>query len=91
MSFVGPRPLLVEYLGKYKSSQFQRHDVKPGLTCLGVLKRCNMSWKEQFKYDILYVKNVNFLLDVKLIVYTLYAVALQRGKKGGTWTREKFC
>lgn len=72
MSFVGPRPLLPEYLNLYNKNQIRRHNVKPGITGWAQINgRNSLSWSEKFEYDIWYVNNQNFLLDIKIIFITI--------------------
>lgn len=72
MSFVGPRPLLVEYLALYSSQQSRRHKVTPGLTGWAQVNgRNNISWEEKFNLDIWYVDNVSFKLDLKILLKTI--------------------
>ena len=72
MSFVGPRPLLVQYLSRYNAEQNRRHDVLPGLTGWAQINGRNaISWDEKFKLDVWYVDHVSFILDVKIILMTL--------------------
>jgi len=67
MSFVGPRPLLVEYLPLYNEQQRRRHEVRPGLTGYAQVNGRNaISWEEKFKYDLEYVEKISFLLDLKI-------------------------
>lgn len=78
MSFVGPRPLLVEYLDLYSEFQNRRHETKPGITGWAQVNgRNSISWKEKFELDVWYVDNRSFLLDVKIIIITLKKI-LQR-------------
>ena len=80
MSFVGPRPLLKEYLDLYSEFENQRHLVKPGLTGLAQINgRNNISWKKKFEYDILYVNNVSFFLDLKIFLLTFFKVIKREG------------
>jgi len=66
MSFIGPHPLLPEYLPLYNKSQKQRHNVKLGITgCAQVNGRNTISSKKKFEYDVWYVENVSFILDIK--------------------------
>jgi undecaprenyl phosphate N,N'-diacetylbacillosamine 1-phosphate transferase len=92
MSFVGPRPLLVEYLELYNDEQKRRHDVKPGITGLAqVMGRNAISWQEKFKYDVYYVDNLSFWLDMKIIVLTVVKVLKREGiSQKGKATMEKF-
>lgn len=78
MSFVGPRPLLVEYLDLYSEFQSRRHETKPGITGWAQVNgRNSISWKEKFELDVWYVDNRSFLLDVKIIIITMKKI-LQR-------------
>ena len=80
MSFVGPRPLLDKYLSRYSKFQLQRHNVKPGLTGLAQVKgRNQISWKNRFKYDVFYVRNVSLGLDVKILFETFKIVLTGKG------------
>ncbi len=92
MSFVGPRPLLVEYLPLYNERQKKRHDVKPGITGLAqVMGRNALSWKEKFEYDVYYVENLSFWLDLKIILLTIWKVLKREGiSQRGRATMEKF-
>ncbi|KDE61884.1 Undecaprenyl phosphate N,N'-diacetylbacillosamine 1-phosphate transferase [Fusobacterium necrophorum] len=75
MSFVGPRPLLVEYLSKYSSEQMRRHEVKPGITGYAQVNgRNNTTWEERFKNDLYYVNNISLILDIKIIIQTFLKV-----------------
>ena len=75
MSLIGPRPLLPEYLPLYNEEQKKRHNVKPGITGWAQVNgRNEISWNEKFKYDVWYVENVNFILDVKIIIKTIIKV-----------------
>ena len=77
MSFVGPRPLLVEYLKKYSSYEKKRHLVKPGITGLAQINpeiSGKKSWQKSIRFDIFYVYNVNFLLDIKIILKTILLI-----------------
>ncbi len=80
MSFVGPRPLLVEYLPLYNEEQKHRHDVRPGLTGLAQINGRNLiSWEERFEYDINYVQNVCFNSDIKIVMQTIGVVFSRKG------------
>jgi lipopolysaccharide/colanic/teichoic acid biosynthesis glycosyltransferase len=71
MSFIGPRPLLLEYWDKYNARQKKRHDVMPGITGWAqVHGRNETSWNERFEYDIWYLENQSFLLDIRIIALT---------------------
>lgn len=77
MSFVGPRPLLVEYLKKYSTYEKKRHLVKPGVTGLAQINPEPLglkSWNKSIKFDIYYVKNLSFFLDIKILFKTLVLV-----------------
>ena len=75
MSIVGPRPLLMEYLSRYNQEQLGRHNVKPGITGLAQINGRNIiSWDKKFKYDIEYVDQQSFLLDIKIMYKTIINV-----------------
>lgn len=79
MSIVGPRPLLVEYLPLYNAEQRSRHTVKPGMTGLAQINgRNRLDWDEKFEYDLLYVRNVTLMLDVRIILTTAVRFLLAR-------------
>ena len=80
MSLVGPRPLLMEYLPLYSASQRRRHELRPGLTGWAQINGRNaISWKKKFAYDIWYVDNQSFCLDMKIILSTVRMVLLGKG------------
>ena len=80
MSLVGPRPLLVSYLPLYNKKQRHRHDVRPGLTGLAQVNgRNSISWEERFDFDVQYVRELSFLLDVKIILMTVWKVISRDG------------
>ncbi|MDG1572722.1 sugar transferase [Robiginitalea sp. M366] len=75
MSLVGPRPLLPEYLPLYNSTQEKRHRVRPGITGWAQVNGRNaISWEEKFAYDVWYVENLGFLLDLKILIRTFIKV-----------------
>ena len=92
MSFVGPRPLLVEYLPLYSKEQRRRHSVRPGITGLAQVNGRNaISWEDRFKYDIEYVDNQSFILDLKILWQTLLKVIKRDGVSAkGHVTVERF-
>lgn len=80
MSLIGPRPLLPEYLPLYDSIQKRRHLVKPGITGWAQINgRNNSTFSERFQYDVWYVDNISFKLDVKIFIITLRNVLTSRG------------
>lgn len=73
MSFIGPRPLLVDYLELYSAEQKKRHDVLPGFSGWSQVNgRNRISWAKKFKLDVWYVENQNFFLDLKILFITFY-------------------
>ncbi|WP_342559437.1 sugar transferase [Metasolibacillus sp. FSL K6-0083] len=92
MSFVGPRPLLVEYLPLYNERQARRHEVRPGITGWAQVNGRNaISWEQKFEYDVWYVENQSFWLDMKILFLTVKKVFISEGiSQEGQATMEKF-
>ncbi|WP_202978657.1 sugar transferase [Helicobacter sp. MIT 05-5294] len=92
MSFVGPRPLLVEYLPLYSKEQARRHEVKPGITGWAQVNGRNaISWEEKFALDVWYVNHIGFWLDCKILWKTFYKVLKRKDIHSKTSpTMEKF-
>lgn len=92
MSFVGPRPLLIEYLDLYNDKQKKRHDVKPGITGWAQVNGRNaISWEQKFEYDVWYVNNQSFSLDMKILWMTFLKVIKRSDISSNTSaTMEKF-
>ena len=81
MSFVGPRPLLIEYLKKYTVFEKKRHLVKPGITGLAQVSpepSGKKSWSKSIKLDIFYVNNISFFLDIEILLKTLILVLFKK-------------
>lgn len=80
MSLVGPRPLLVEYLGRYTADQARRHEVRPGITGLAqVTGRNRLSWETKFDLDVDYVDQRSWRLDLRILAATLGRVLRREG------------
>ena len=92
MSLVGPRPLLVEYLSLYSTTQARRHEVKPGITGWAQVNGRNaISWDEKFDLDVWYVDNQSTLLDIKILYMTIKKVITRSGiNQDRQATMEKF-
>lgn len=92
MSLVGPRPLLVEYLGRYSIFQARRHEVKPGITGWAQINGRNaIAWERKFDLDIEYVDNYSFLMDMKILFLTVKKVFIREGiSQEGEETMEVF-
>lgn len=92
MSLVGPRPLLVEYLPLYSETQRRRHEVKPGITGWAQVNGRNaISWEQKFAYDVWYVENISFSLDLKILFMTIQKVFKKEGiSQEGQATMTKF-
>jgi len=75
MSFIGPRPLLVEYLPLYSAEQNKRHLVKPGITGWAQVNGRNaISWEKKFELDVFYVYRISLALDIKIFILTIYKI-----------------
>ncbi|HZY79661.1 MAG TPA: sugar transferase [Cyclobacteriaceae bacterium] len=80
MSFVGPRPLLPEYLPYYDESQRRRHLVMPGITGLAQVNGRNLTtWEKRFEFDVQYVNSISLLLDLKILFMTVFKVVRSEG------------
>lgn len=92
MSLIGPRPLLVEYLPLYNQVQSRRHTVRPGITGWAQVNgRNSLSWSDKFNLDVEYVNNLNFGLDVRIVLLTIRKVFNKEGINSSTSsTMEKF-
>ncbi|WP_077625198.1 sugar transferase [Sediminibacillus massiliensis] len=92
MSFVGPRPLLMEYLPLYTPEQMIRQNVRPGITGWAQVNGRNaITWEEKFQLDTWYVENQSFLLDLKILAMTVRKVIKKEGiNQQGHVTTEKF-
>lgn len=92
MSFIGPRPLLVQYLPLYSAEQARRHEVRPGITgwaqCHG---RNAITWTKKFEYDVWYVDHVSFWTDIQVILLSIRGVLIREGiSQEGQATMEFF-
>ena len=92
MSFIGPRPLLPEYLPLYSAEQARRHDVRPGITGWAQGNgRNSIGWDRKFELDVWYVDHLSLLLDARIILLTLAKVVQRQGISAeGSATMEKF-
>ena len=85
MSLIGPRPLLVQYLPLYNEKQKRRHEIRPGITGWAQVNGRNaISWEEKFELDVWYVENVSFILDIKILLKTIYNVFKREGISSDT-------
>jgi len=92
MSFVGPRPLLMEYLPRYSPEQMRRHEAVPGLTGWAQVNGRNaLTWPDKFNFDVWYVDHWSFWLDIKILLLTLWKVVTREGiSQPGQATTEYF-
>lgn len=92
LSLVGPRPLMMSYLGRYSSEQARRHHVRPGITGLAQISgRNELSWEDKFRLDIHYVDHHTFLGDLKILLRTLRSVVKRDGiSEAGETTSSEF-
>ncbi|HZK54060.1 MAG TPA: sugar transferase [Desulfosporosinus sp.] len=80
MSFIGPRPLLVQYLQHYTSEQMRRHEVTPGISGWAQINgRNGVDWATKFEYDVWYVDHISFAIDVRISIRTLTIVLARTG------------
>lgn len=80
MSIVGPRPLLMQYLSRYTPEQARRHDVLPGITGWAQINGRNaITWEDKFKFDVWYVDNWSFWLDLKIIALSIWKALKREG------------
>lgn len=80
MSLIGPRPLLVSYLPLYNAKQKRRHEIRPGITGWAQVNGRNaISWEQKFDYDVWYVDNCSFMLDVRILFLTFLKVFKSEG------------
>jgi len=92
MSWVGPRPLLIQYLERYSPEQARRHEVLPGITGWAQINGRNaLTWPEKFKFDVWYVDNWSFWLDIKILLLSVIKVIRREGiNQPGQATAEEF-
>lgn len=92
MSFVGPRPLLMQYLDRYTPEQARRHEMKPGITGWAQIHGRNaLMWEEKFKLDVWYVDHWCLWLDIKILIITLWKILRREGiNQLGQATTEEF-
>ncbi len=80
MSIVGPRPLMMKYLGRYTPEQARRHEVKPGITGWAQINGRNaITWEERFKLDVWYVDNWSIWLDLRIILKSIWMMITRQG------------
>lgn len=75
MSIIGPRPLLIRYLPHYRDNERLRSTIRPGITGLAQIRGRNaLSWDKRFEADIEYVNKLSFILDIKILIDTVFVV-----------------
>lgn len=80
MSWVGPRPLLMQYLPRYTPEQAHRHDVPPGLTGWAQVNGRNaLTWEDKFRLDVWYVDHWSLALDIRILLLTVWKVIRREG------------
>lgn len=87
MAFIGPRPLLVQYLPLYSEEQHRRHDVTPGMSGWAQVNgRNNISWTKKFELDVYYVDHIGAGMDIKVFFTTIKKVLMRAdiNQEGGT-------
>lgn len=84
MSFIGPRPLLTQYLPLYTPEQMRRHDVLPGISGWAQVNgRNELTWEQKFERDVYYVDHISFILDLKILLMTIRNVLQHQGINAG--------
>jgi lipopolysaccharide/colanic/teichoic acid biosynthesis glycosyltransferase len=90
MSWVGPRPLLPQYLPLYSKRQIRRHEVKPGITGWAQVNgRNTISWQDKFELDLYYVENHSLFFDIKILFLTVFKVLKKADINADTSTTMK--
>ena len=84
--------LLPEYLPLYSKAQNRRHEVKPGITGWAQVNGRNaISWEKKFEYDVWYVENLSFWLDMRILFLTILKIFRTEGiNQKGQATSLKF-
>lgn len=94
MAFIGPRPLLVQYLPLYNEEQHHRHDVTPGMSGWAQVNgRNNISWQKKFELDVYYVRHIGLTMDIRVFFTTIKKVLFRDdiNQEGGEWaTKDPF-
>ena len=92
MSWVGPRPLLMQYLDRYTAEQARRHEVHPGITGWAQVNGRNaLTWEQKFAFDVWYVDHVSFALDLKIMALTVWMIITRKGiNEAGQATAQEF-
>lgn len=94
MAFIGPRPLLVQYLPLYNEEQHRRHDVTPGMSGWAQINgRNNITWARKFELDVYYVEHIGLMMDIKVFFTTIKKVLFRDdiNQEGGEWaTKDPF-
>lgn len=88
MAFIGPRPLLVQYLPLYSEEQHHRHDVTPGMSGWAQVNgRNNISWTRKFELDLEYVRNIGPMMDIRVFFTTIKKVLFRDdiNQENGEW------
>ena len=88
MAFIGPRPLLEQYLPLYSEEQHRRHDVTPGMSGWAQVNgRNNISWTKKFELDVYYVDHIGPMMDIKVFFTTIKKVLFRDdiNQEGGEW------
>ncbi len=92
ISLVGPRPLLMQYLGRYTPEQMRRHEIKPGITGWAQVNGRNaITWESKFALDVWHVDHRSLWLDLKIIALTVWKILKREGiNQPGQATMEEF-